>query len=235
MKEGWTNNGGVRIHWLDLQHESRSTPLLIVPGMTNTAEEVSSLIESHISRRTLVISIRGRGRSDSPASGYSLNDQASDVVAVCHSLNLKNVIIAGHSVGAAIALLSASQINAIGVILMDYPPYYPQVSQDWVEQVLQDHTRSISDIAIRGLARDGEAVSLKNELNAFKDSALFLKGILDTSLVPDSLLIRIQEIAPYINVEKIENAGHELFEENPSRVMSCIDNFVQRLESSQFH
>src|SRR5260221_574803 len=53
--------------------------------------------------RLLVPDLRGAGWSSKPRSGYSLDDYASDVVALVRALGLEKVAVVGHSMGGAIA------------------------------------------------------------------------------------------------------------------------------------
>jgi len=64
--------------------------------------QMSSL--SRAGYRCIAIDMRGFGRSDAPASGYSYNRLADDVRAVIDHLQLQNVALVGFSVGGAIAV-----------------------------------------------------------------------------------------------------------------------------------
>ena len=54
--------------------------------------------------RCIGIDHRGFGKSDRPWSGYNYNRMADDVRAVIDTLQLEDVILAGHSMGGAIAI-----------------------------------------------------------------------------------------------------------------------------------
>ena len=53
------------------------------------------------------VDLRGRGDSDKPESGYSLEAHAADVVRVLDYLGLQSAVLAGHSMGAFVALKTA--------------------------------------------------------------------------------------------------------------------------------
>jgi lipase len=59
------------------------------------------------SRGLVGVDLRGRGDSDKPASGYSLETHAADVVRVLDHLGLEKVVLAGHSMGGFVALATA--------------------------------------------------------------------------------------------------------------------------------
>src|ERR671916_377071 len=53
------------------------------------------------------VDLRGRGDSDKPDSGYGLEAHAGDVIRVLDHLGLEDATIAGHSMGAFVALRTA--------------------------------------------------------------------------------------------------------------------------------
>ena len=53
------------------------------------------------------VDLRGRGDSDKPELGYSLEAHAADVVRVLDHLGLQSAVLAGHSMGAFVALKTA--------------------------------------------------------------------------------------------------------------------------------
>ncbi len=59
------------------------------------------------SRSIVGVDLRGRGDSDKPESDYSLGAHAADVVRVLDHLGLRSAVLAGHSMGAFVALKTA--------------------------------------------------------------------------------------------------------------------------------
>ncbi|MEW5912175.1 MAG: alpha/beta hydrolase [Thermodesulfobacteriota bacterium] len=72
-------------------------------------------------RRLLAVDLRGRGRSDKPAHGYSLEHHVRDMEAVLDQLGQARVALLGHSLGAyiALALAAHSPQRVERLILMD--------------------------------------------------------------------------------------------------------------------
>lgn len=58
--------------------------------------------------QVLAMDLRGRGRSDMPDTGYSIERHCADIAAVIKDLGLKSVILMGHSLGAYISLAFAA-------------------------------------------------------------------------------------------------------------------------------
>src|SRR5438445_69623 len=95
--EGWAVNRGLRIHYLDSNPVGSQglTPLVYVPGALNAADGLIPEMEALAPRRCVSMALRGRGKSDAPMSGYTFDENVSDVEAVVDSLRLKG---AGHNV-----------------------------------------------------------------------------------------------------------------------------------------
>jgi len=59
-------------------------------------------------QRVLAMDLRGRGLSDKPSTGYSLQYHSRDIFRLLEDLDLKKVVLMGHSLGAYIALAFAA-------------------------------------------------------------------------------------------------------------------------------
>lgn len=59
--------------------------------------------------RVLAMDLRGRGNSDKPDSGYSLDYHTNDIKCLLEYMNIKKAVIMGHSLGAFIGLAFAAQ------------------------------------------------------------------------------------------------------------------------------
>jgi non-heme chloroperoxidase len=59
--------------------------------------------------RAVAVSLRGHGDAGAPSTGYELTSLAADVVSLLEQLELDDVVLVGHSLGAAVALQVARQ------------------------------------------------------------------------------------------------------------------------------
>ena len=55
--------------------------------------------------RIIAMDLRGRGHSESPSSGYSIERHCRDIVAVLDEVGIKRAVIMGHSLGAFISVV----------------------------------------------------------------------------------------------------------------------------------
>lgn len=101
--------GGVKIHYLDVP--GGQPPIVLLHGLSANANSFCGLIAAGLSPTFRVIApdLRGRGRTDKPATGYTMADHARDVLALLDSLGLKRVVLGGHSFGAYLAIYIAAK------------------------------------------------------------------------------------------------------------------------------
>lgn len=125
---------GLRHHVLEFGGDAARVPVVLVPGITGAAAAWAFVARALPARlRAYIVDPRGRGLSDHPASGFSLDDYAADLAGVIRALELPTPLVVGHSMGARIAaaLDVASPRAARGIVLVDPPlsgpgrPSYP--------------------------------------------------------------------------------------------------------------
>jgi pimeloyl-ACP methyl ester carboxylesterase len=100
--------GGLNIHYIDAP--GGEPPIVMLHGLSANAHCFAGLIDAGLSPRHRVIApdLRGRGRSDKPATGYTLADHARDVLGLMDALGLERVMLAGHSFGGYVAIYIAA-------------------------------------------------------------------------------------------------------------------------------
>lgn len=225
MKDKFVNNNGVLINYYVLNQSQNTTPLIIIPGAISGAEDIFEFIKDVTDRYCIIISIRGRGKSSKPISGYSKDGQVSDIEAVIKEENINKLYIGGHSFGASLAAGYAIKHpdKILGLILADFPPYYPKYSEKWAERIFEN-IKEIDKNFINGLVNDSSPEDLTIELSKHKFRILILKAKND-SLLKEEKLQEICKLLPKISVKTI-NSGHEMFYENPVETMTEINNFI---------
>jgi pimeloyl-ACP methyl ester carboxylesterase len=101
-----TLKNGLTIHY---QQVGEGPDLVMVHGLTGNLAVWHLQIVPELSEhyRVLTYDLRGHGHSDTPASGYSLDAMAEDLLQLLDALEIERPLIAGHSYGADIALYHA--------------------------------------------------------------------------------------------------------------------------------
>jgi pimeloyl-ACP methyl ester carboxylesterase len=98
----------VRLHAIDWP--GGDPPIVLLhPNRTNARVWDFVVAHSTLSNRFLAIDHRGHGKSDWPATGYTLDDYLTDDIAVLEWLDVGSVVLAGAATGGNIALLLASE------------------------------------------------------------------------------------------------------------------------------
>lgn len=98
----------VRLHYVDVG--DGNPPLLLLHGLSANAQSFGGLVAAGLADgfRLIVPDLRGRGRSEAPAAGYTMEDHARDAVALLDALGLDRVIVVGHSFGGFLGIYLAA-------------------------------------------------------------------------------------------------------------------------------
>jgi pimeloyl-ACP methyl ester carboxylesterase len=65
-------------------------------------------LATFLSNRLIAVDLRGRGQSDKPDTGYSLDEHAQDILGLLDDLGLEQVMLGGHSYGGLLTLYMAA-------------------------------------------------------------------------------------------------------------------------------
>ncbi|MCK4793448.1 MAG: alpha/beta hydrolase [Desulfobacteraceae bacterium] len=104
------NGDGVQIQLAEW--EGRGKTILCIHGITANCRCWDVMAEAlSPGHRMLAMDLRGRGHSEAPASGYSIEHHCRDILAVLDDLGVDNAVIMGHSLGAFIALAFAAEYS----------------------------------------------------------------------------------------------------------------------------
>ena len=128
-------------------------PVVCLHGITAQHRAFTTAARIVGTDRSLVgVDLRGRGDSDKPDSGYGLEAHAEDVIRVLDHLELEDAKIAGHSMGAFVALRAAlaypDRVRAL--VLLDGG--WPRTEIPSEEEMTEEQKREAEAIR-EGLAR----------------------------------------------------------------------------------
>jgi pimeloyl-ACP methyl ester carboxylesterase len=102
------NGDGIQIQLAEW--EGRGKTILCIHGITANCRCWDVMAEVLSPRhRILAMDLRGRGHSEAPASGYSIEHHCKDILAILDDLGVDNAVIMGHSLGAFIGLAFAAE------------------------------------------------------------------------------------------------------------------------------
>lgn len=152
---------GVNIYVEDINPTGGKTILFVHgwPGSHNLFEYQFGELPKH-GIRCIGMDIRGFGQSDRPWSGYSYDRLADDVKGVIDALELKNIVLGGHSTGGAIVIRYMARHKGYGVSKLALfaaaapsliqRPYFPyglpqQAVVDIINGVTTDRPKVLTD------------------------------------------------------------------------------------------
>jgi pimeloyl-ACP methyl ester carboxylesterase len=123
--------------------------ILCVHGMTANCrcwDRLAPALSKH--HRVLGVDLRGRGLSDKPASGYSLEHHVQDLRNLLDDLGLARVTLLGHSLGAYISVVfSALYPNKVAkLILLDGGGQLSPERWDCIEQVIKPSLERLEQV-----------------------------------------------------------------------------------------
>ncbi len=102
------NGDGVQINLAAWQATGR--PILCVHGITANCRCWDLMAETLLpDYRVIAMDLRGRGQSDKPSQGYSLDHHLQDINCLLDDLQIDRAVIMGHSLGAFIGLAFAAR------------------------------------------------------------------------------------------------------------------------------
>lgn len=95
---------GVRLHYAE-QGDPDGDTIIMLHGYTDSWFSFSRVLTYlDTAYHTYVLDQRGHGDSERPASGYTVPDLASDVVAFMDAMGLPGATLVGHSMGSLVAI-----------------------------------------------------------------------------------------------------------------------------------
>lgn len=241
IKNKWVSNKGTYIHFID-NYDLKSNeelPFIIVPGLSESAEDYIPLMKLLFPRRCIAITLRGRGESDSPQEGYTLEDHISDIESVITYLNLNEFILMGFSRGVSYTLGYAfKNLKLIkGLVIGDYPAIHSKLPEGWVEyfstlspwrgKALSDRMKEHS---LYGLQRESEQFLFWDKLYSIHCPVLVIRGGKEGSALSKDNARRYLEEIPNARLEVFEESAHNIFEPNIDKVVDTLEEFFKTIK-----
>jgi pimeloyl-ACP methyl ester carboxylesterase len=128
-QSGNVDANGLQLHYLEWSGGAPS--VVCLPGITANAHAFAGLAEELSPRvRVLAMDLRGRGESDKPLSGYTMEAHVADTVGLLDGLDISRGVVIGWSLGAKIALaLAAAHPDRVErLVLLDPPVETPEAT-----------------------------------------------------------------------------------------------------------
>jgi pimeloyl-ACP methyl ester carboxylesterase len=253
MKEYLIKKSNSKIRYYDLGDDER--PILFIHGLgclSSFDYPKIAEMESLSKHRRIIVDLLGSGHSEKPNEfSYTINDHASYLKEFLEDLDLKDVILYGHSMGGSIAISLAAQCpERISNLIISEANldsgggnYSKKIAsyneKDYVKrghfEVIKENRENSNNIWADGLEKsyalavnreaksivEGENPSWREKLYSLKIKRIFIFG--ENSLPhPD-----FDELKKHgIHIVIVKNAGHSMAWENPEGLSKAISNGI---------
>ncbi|MDQ0154237.1 alpha/beta fold hydrolase [Robertmurraya andreesenii] len=236
--DSWVDNNGINIHFVETNANLKEeTPLVIIPGLSESAEDYISVIENLSPRHCIIITLRGRGKSATPETGYSLDDHISDIEAVVKHLELKDFILFGYSRSVSYVLKYSLQNKNLvkGLIIGDYPAIHTQLPQGWVEFFSslppwrgKPLSQRMSHTALYGIQKESAQVIFWDDLSSIECPVLIIRAGKPGAALSLEAGEQYLEKMPQANLVVFDESDHNIFEPNLDTFIQTIDLFMNK-------
>jgi pimeloyl-ACP methyl ester carboxylesterase len=231
------DNAGVSIHVLDNGRVGPSAPVLVVPGMGESADEYAWLLDRLGDRHVLAVDVRGRGRSDAPVSGYAFEDHIGDLRAVVESFELRQPILVAFSRGSSYALGYAlrNPQRVGGLVVGDYHARHVGLPAGFAEHQLRTEIRGtpirerMPEHAVRAVVAESNDVPLWERLPELHCPMLVIRGDRPSRIVTDELAEQWRTSLPSVTIATVAGAGHDLWSRDPDAYLAALIPFLERI------
>jgi non-heme chloroperoxidase len=229
-------SGDARLHYLDSGGDDHGAPIVFVPGMTDIADDYTQVLPL-FGRRTVVVEIRGHGRSSSPESGYDLATLSRDVGAVVDAVTDGPVHLVTFSRGTSCALWWAVEHpdRVRSIAIGDYVPEERIVSSTARRRLLDGrwrgtpvHQRLDTEAAMQTFAA-AQARSIWEPLSRWQPPLLVVRSG-NSVLVTDTEWARYRRLFPDSQLVDFDESPHDIFRPDRSRYPHLVRDHVEQAE-----
>lgn len=241
--DGWARNGLVHIHYIDKAAScaAGAVPLVVSPGVWEPAERALPLC-GRMTRRAVAVSYRGRGRSDTPATGYDLEDHVGDLAAAVEAAGLDRFALLAFSrgVGPALAYALGRLHRVAGLVIVDHPPIHFAWARGtaavWKQRVYlgRPFTDFMRTAAFDGIEREARQVEFWEDLRRLTCPVLLLQGRAAGRAIPPEIseadATRYRALVPDLRVVGFEESGHMIPDEEPDKYLLVVEDFLAELD-----
>ncbi|MFI5511412.1 alpha/beta fold hydrolase [Mycobacterium sp. NPDC051804] len=232
----FTDNGGVRIHYLDSGGDDRGAPVIFVPGMTCVAEDYTEVLPL-FERRTVVIDLRGHGRSDAPPRGYDAATLGTDVGAVINAVTDGPVHVVTFSRGTTYALTwaLANFERVRSVAIGDYVPEEKVLTPEMSRRLLAGRWRGtpvIDRLDVDAANKTFRAAQERSMWGRLARQQLPLLAVRsgEDFLVGDEQWSRYRTLFPHAQLVEFPDSPHDIFRPDRGRYPRLVAEHVDRAD-----
>lgn len=186
----------------------------------------------------IAISLRGRGKSDAPYSGYKLSNHISDIEKVVDALGLEEFILMGYSRGVSYMLgYALKHIERLkGVIIGDYPAIHTKLPEQWIDVFInlppwrgKTALERMTRFALEAIQRESEEKYFYDDLYKLETPVLIVSGGKEGSILSTEMKEKYLKAIENVEITVFEDCDHNIFEPDINQLINAIKNFIDKL------
>lgn len=231
-------SSGTGIEVLVWEGNGHSPPVVLVPGMLDAANSWEryptflTALRKGGTRSVYAISLRGRGKSGTPRTGWKLQHHVQDLEGAFQYCGIAQAILIGCSVGAAYSLGFAEKHpdQTLGLVVGDYYPLIPKFTDKWEADAESLHRDlDFSEELPSRIVAESERESLVEHLPHLEVPILVLRGTSSDDLLASKKALDLWDAAPNRRIIDLQ-CGHEVFADPAGQAASL--EFIASLTRS---
>ncbi|BBX01376.1 alpha/beta hydrolase [Mycolicibacterium moriokaense] len=233
------HNGDARIHYLDSGGDDRGAPVVFVPGMTCVADDYAEIL-TLFGRRTVVIDLRGHGRSGAPAAGYDAPTLSTDIGAVVDAVTDGPVHVVTFSRGTTYALMWAiDNVERVrSIAIGDYVPEEKVLTPEISRRLLGGRWRGtpVSERLDEDAAnKTFGAAQLRSLWEPLARQQLPLLAVRSSErfLVGDEQWSRYRMLFPDARLVEFNDSPHDIFRPDRGRYPRLVCEHIDRVDDGR--
>ena len=236
------SNGSVALRVLaNSERGTQPFAIAVVPGLSETAEDWRGLLEQASPVPAAALTMRGRGSSDQPASGYTVAEHASDIAVFVSHFSPASVLLIAFSRSVAYALEYAISHppNLAGLVLLDYPPRHTSLRPGWSESFAQSTWRgrlaggTVPLSVLQAIEREADAKDYTNHLSSIEVPVLVVQGGARGAALSAIDLAAYKANLRNCKTVVVEESAHALWEPSPAKLYGAIMQFAREVAASE--
>lgn len=243
MRTMKVETAGAVLETLTIDQEKSDSVLLVIPGLSATAEQMSEGFDHARLPNVIIATMRGRkGSALKAGATLTLEEHADDIQTLIDGIETDFLVIHSYSVGTAYLLKALRRPSTMkrvqGVIIGDYPPRYERYGDSWPDWFSKlniggtNVSSSMTKDSLAQLQRDSKNEDLSSVLQEYSGSILLQSSIggkgIPSPLSPDDLAT-YKRASKSVHVVEFSSGHLYRIQENEKYILSIID-FIDYLK-----
>ncbi|MBQ3021019.1 MAG: alpha/beta hydrolase [Bacilli bacterium] len=236
------NNTNINYYY---RNNNKNVTLLLLHGWGQNIEMMKPISDNYENFfNILILDLPGFGKSDEPDTVWSVYDYVDLIHELIKSLNLKKVIIIGHSFGGRLGLIYASMYEIEKLICLASPyckeltklplktriyktlkqiPLLKPIANIMKKYIGSTDYKNASEI-MRGVLVNSINIDMVSDVKKIKCPTLLVWGTLDTA-VPIKRAYELKELIKDSGVVEFNGASHYAYLERLNELIKVLDSF----------